>query len=360
MCTSNIWPSLRGWPEPEQGVVDYPLPGARDNGPRREARTDYQRLATVEVPIALGRYPQQRYALVLAEPETGRFRQIRKHLAHIHHPVIGDCSTGVVITTGSTSNISVAIACCCMPGACVFATPSATSPWNCKRPSTRRTTDCWRASAGACRPAKLRGMLPVSPSIVLPESELVVRFLRADGPGGQHVNRTESAVELRFDVLHSPSLPDDVRARLLVRRDRRLTDEGVLVIQARRFRDQGRNREDARERLVEIVRSALTASQETRCDKAHSRLAAPSPGRQAAASETQTKPIAFLEPRVSEPILPPVPAQAPRINSRFWPWLMRTLLLPLRLAPAGTAAQFAQADHHRRTRIHPIGMVCGA
>jgi ribosome-associated protein len=102
-------------------------------------------------------------------------------------------------------------------------------------------------------------MLPVSRSIILPESELVVRFLRADGPGGQHVNRTESAVELRFDVLHSPSLPDDVRARLLARRDRRLTDEGVLVIQARRFRDQGRNREDARERLVEIVRGALTA-----------------------------------------------------------------------------------------------------
>lgn len=102
-------------------------------------------------------------------------------------------------------------------------------------------------------------MLPVSRSLVLPEAELVVRFLRADGPGGQHVNRTESAVELRFDVLHSPSLPDDVRARLLARKDRRLTDEGVLVIQARRFRDQGRNREDARERLVEIVRGALVA-----------------------------------------------------------------------------------------------------
>lgn len=100
-------------------------------------------------------------------------------------------------------------------------------------------------------------MLPVSRSINLPESELVVRFLRADGPGGQHVNRTESAVELRFDVLHSPSLPEDVRARLLARNDRRLTDEGVLVIQARRFRDQGRNREDARERLVEILRAAL-------------------------------------------------------------------------------------------------------
>jgi ribosome-associated protein len=102
-------------------------------------------------------------------------------------------------------------------------------------------------------------MLPVSRSIVLPESELVVRFLRADGPGGQHVNRTESAVELRFDVAHSPSLPDDVRARLLARSDRRLTDDGVLVIQARRFRDQGRNREDARERLVDIVRGALVA-----------------------------------------------------------------------------------------------------
>lgn len=102
-------------------------------------------------------------------------------------------------------------------------------------------------------------MLPVSRSIQLPESELVVRFMRADGPGGQHVNRTESAVELRFDVLHSPSLPEDVRSRLLARRDRRMTDEGVLVIQARRFRDQGRNREDARERLVDILRDALVA-----------------------------------------------------------------------------------------------------
>jgi tRNA pseudouridine65 synthase len=85
---------VRGWPEPDEGVVDYPLPGSRDTGPRRDARTRYRRLATVEVPIALGRYPQQRYALVLAEPETGRFRQIRKHMAHLHHPVIGDCQHG--------------------------------------------------------------------------------------------------------------------------------------------------------------------------------------------------------------------------------------------------------------------------
>ena len=100
-------------------------------------------------------------------------------------------------------------------------------------------------------------MLIVSAAISLPESELFERFLRADGPGGQHVNRTESAVELRFDVAHSPSLPDELRARLLARRDRRLTDDGVLVIQGRRFRDQARNRDDVRERLVEIIRGVL-------------------------------------------------------------------------------------------------------
>ena len=85
---------VRGWPEPAEALIDYPLPGSRETGPRREARTRYHRLATVEVPIALGRYPQQRYALVEAEPETGRFRQIRKHMAHIHHPIIGDCQHG--------------------------------------------------------------------------------------------------------------------------------------------------------------------------------------------------------------------------------------------------------------------------
>jgi len=85
---------VRGWPDPVEDLIDYPLPGSRETGPRREARTSYKQLATIEVPIELGRYPQQRYALLLAEPETGRFRQIRKHLAHIHHPVIGDCQHG--------------------------------------------------------------------------------------------------------------------------------------------------------------------------------------------------------------------------------------------------------------------------
>jgi tRNA pseudouridine65 synthase len=85
---------VRGWPDPEQGSIDYALPGSRDTGPRKDAVTDYRRLGVIEVPIALGRYENQRYALVLASPRTGRFRQIRKHFAHIHHPIIGDSQHG--------------------------------------------------------------------------------------------------------------------------------------------------------------------------------------------------------------------------------------------------------------------------
>ncbi|MBS0571090.1 MAG: aminoacyl-tRNA hydrolase [Proteobacteria bacterium] len=100
-------------------------------------------------------------------------------------------------------------------------------------------------------------MMTVTPALRIPESELAESFVRSSGPGGQNVNKVASAVELRFDMARSPSLPEPLRARLLARRDRRLTADGVLVIQANRFRDQARNREDARERLAEILRAAL-------------------------------------------------------------------------------------------------------
>ena len=99
-------------------------------------------------------------------------------------------------------------------------------------------------------------MLVISPDIAIADDELVERFVRSAGPGGQNVNKVATAVELRFDAANSPSLPEAVRARLLARSDRRLTDDGVLVISAQRFRTQERNRADARERLAAIVLAA--------------------------------------------------------------------------------------------------------
>jgi len=99
-------------------------------------------------------------------------------------------------------------------------------------------------------------MIRVTHRISLDESELHEEFVRASGPGGQHVNKTESAVQLRFDVRNSPNIPDDVKARLARLAGSRMTQDGVLIIQADGYRSQMRNREDARERLIDLIREA--------------------------------------------------------------------------------------------------------
>jgi len=101
-------------------------------------------------------------------------------------------------------------------------------------------------------------MIRVTDTISIDESELSESFVRSSGPGGQNVNKLSTAVQLRFDVRHSPSLPNDVAVRLIRIAGRRLTKDGVLVISAQRHRTQERNRADARERLVEMIREAAT------------------------------------------------------------------------------------------------------
>ena len=99
-------------------------------------------------------------------------------------------------------------------------------------------------------------MIDVTPHIAIDDDELVLKAVRASGPGGQHVNKTSTAVELRFDALGSPNLPDGVKARVKGVAGRRLNQDGVIVLQAEQFRSQERNRQDAVDRLLEILRKA--------------------------------------------------------------------------------------------------------
>ena len=104
-------------------------------------------------------------------------------------------------------------------------------------------------------------MIRITPRIVIEESEIEERFIRASGPGGQNVNKLASAVQLRFDAVHSPSLPDEVRARLIRLAGKRVNAAGVLVIEAKRYRTQARNRADALDRLAKLI---LRASERPR------------------------------------------------------------------------------------------------
>jgi len=99
-------------------------------------------------------------------------------------------------------------------------------------------------------------LIQITHNIAIDEREIKEEFVRSSGPGGQNVNKVATAVKLRFDVVKSPTLPEDVRGRLLRLGGKKITEKGVLVIDARRFRTQDRNRQDALKRLVALIERA--------------------------------------------------------------------------------------------------------
>ena len=110
-------------------------------------------------------------------------------------------------------------------------------------------------------------MIPITDHIAIEDDEITERFVRASGPGGQHVNKTSTAVELRFDAANSPSLPDGVKARLVKLAGSRMTLEGVIVLFAQGARSQETNRQEARDRLVELIRKATEVPKRRRATK---------------------------------------------------------------------------------------------
>ncbi len=107
-------------------------------------------------------------------------------------------------------------------------------------------------------------MIRVTPTIFLSDSDLDEQFTRAPGPGGQNVNKVETAVQLRFDAAHCEALTENVRHRLGVLAGRRMTKDGVLIIEANRYRSQERNRADALDRLIDLIRTAATPQRKRR------------------------------------------------------------------------------------------------
>ena len=107
-------------------------------------------------------------------------------------------------------------------------------------------------------------MIPITPSLSIDENEIQESFVHSSGPGGQNVNKVATAVEIRFDVRHSPSLSNTVRDRLIRLAGRRLTSDGVLIIEAQRFRTQDQNRQEARQRLIALIRLAAVAPKRRR------------------------------------------------------------------------------------------------
>jgi len=110
-------------------------------------------------------------------------------------------------------------------------------------------------------------MIEITPTISLDDSEISLEFIRSSGPGGQNVNKVATAVQLRFDLRNSPSLADDVKERLIKLAGSRLTDEGILLIEAKRYRTQEQNRADAILRLTELIQKALKPPKKRRATR---------------------------------------------------------------------------------------------